>query len=161
MEAGGGVHLLARGDTKVLVNAITWTRRIEVDVLIANAFAGRIRQSAAIEGASFRALQASSARPGGYSLVAAPSPDFLYVTDAFSSPTLPPSSLFRRGVTQIPAKAPARERPKGTAMTRDHQPGQSVFASILTEDIAWKPFQASPTVLLSSAIPPNPVFFTR
>jgi quercetin dioxygenase-like cupin family protein len=36
------------------------------------------------------------------------------------------------------------ERQKGTAMTHKHQPGQSVFRSILSEDIEWKPFPAFP-----------------
>lgn len=31
-----------------------------------------------------------------------------------------------------------------TAMIRDHQPGEVVFKSILSEDIDWKPFPAFP-----------------
>jgi|KBSMisStandDraft_5_1062788.scaffolds.fasta_scaffold779399_2 hypothetical protein len=31
-----------------------------------------------------------------------------------------------------------------TAVVRTHQPGQSVFRSVLPEDIEWKPFPALP-----------------
>ena len=46
-------------------------------------------------------------------------------------------------------------------MTRNHQPGQSVFRSILPEDIEWKPFAAFPAgvrlaVLVGEPSQPGP-----
>jgi hypothetical protein len=45
-------------------------------------------------------------------------------------------------------------------MVRDHQPGESVFRSILPEEIVWKPFPAFPAsarlaVLLESPRKPD------
>jgi hypothetical protein len=47
-------------------------------------------------------------------------------------------------------------------MTRPHQPGQSVFRSVLPEDIDWKPFPAFPpsvrlAILVGDPTQPGPI----
>jgi hypothetical protein len=44
-----------------------------------------------------------------------------------------------------------RQTSEGRAMTRNHQHGQSVFRSILPEDIEWKPFRRLRLPLVSQS----------